>query len=140
MAATDITKALLKRAELRTTRKQTRGRAVKATYDAKNKRVVLELDTGIWIAFAADAAEALAGRSARELSTIEITPSGLGLHWPRLDADLYLPALLDGLLGTRKWVAAKLGASGGRARSRVKVASSRKNGKLGGRPRRVATG
>jgi hypothetical protein len=39
------------------------------------------------------------------LSKIEISPSGLGLHFPAIDADLYLPALLDGFLGSRRWMA-----------------------------------
>ena len=35
-----------------------------------------------------------------DLVDIEISPSGLGLHFPKLDADLYLPALLEGALGS----------------------------------------
>jgi hypothetical protein len=140
MAATDISKAVIKRAETRMAREQRRGRAVNARYDARNKRVLLELDTGLSIGFFAGDAEGLSGASARELSDIEISPSGLGLRWPRLDADIYLPSLLDGLLGSKKWVAAKLGAAGGRVKSRAKAASSRENGKRGGRPRKVAAG
>jgi hypothetical protein len=37
------------------------------------------------------------------LEPIEITPSGLGLHFPKLDADLYLPTLLEGVFGTRRF-------------------------------------
>ncbi|MEP6484832.1 MAG: DUF2442 domain-containing protein [Rudaea sp.] len=140
MATTDIAKAVLKRGEAKMLQEQRRGRAIKARYDARTARVVLDLDSGLSIAFESKLAEGLAGASARDLSDIEITPSGLGLHWPRLDADLYLPALLNGLLGSKKWVAAKLGAAGGRARSRAKAASSRENGKRGGRPRKVAAG
>ncbi|MBQ1763160.1 MAG: DUF2442 domain-containing protein, partial [Aquincola sp.] len=68
---------------------------------------------------------------------IEVSPSGLGLHVPALDADLYLPALLDGFFGSRKWMAASLGQAGGRASTQAKAAASRANGKLGGRPRKV---
>jgi hypothetical protein len=35
------------------------------------------------------------------------------LHWPKLDADLYAPALLQGIFGSRKWMtghAARLSA------------------------------
>ena len=39
----------------------------------------------------------LEGASSAALSEIEITPSGLGLHWPQLDVDLYLPSLLHGV-------------------------------------------
>ena len=138
MATTDITNAVVKRAESRMVREQRRGRAIQAAYNAKAKRIVVDLNTGLSISFHAGEAEGLAGASARDLADIQITPSGLGLHWPKLDADLYLPALLDGLLGSKKWLAAKLGAAGGRARSQAKAASARENGKRGGRPRKAA--
>jgi hypothetical protein len=73
-----------------------------------------------------------------QLAIIEISPSGLGLHFPKLDADLYLPTLLDGWLGSKRWTAARMGERGGRARTRAKRIASRENGKLGGRPRKVA--
>jgi hypothetical protein len=138
MAATDISKAIIKRAETRMVRERKRGRAVRARYDSKTRRIVLDLDTGLSLAFYPEAAQGLSKASARQLADIEITPSGLGLHWPRLDADIYLPALLEGLLGTKKWAAAKLGAAGGSTRSRAKAASARENGKRGGRPRKAA--
>lgn len=138
MAATDISKAVIKRAETRMVREQRRGRAVRAKYDPKTGRIVLDLDTGLSLAFRPEATQELCRASARQLADIQITPSGLGLHWPRLDADLYLPALLEGLLGTKKWAAAKLGAAGGSVKSRAKTASARENGKRGGRPRKAA--
>ena len=138
MVTTDITNAVIKRAESRMVREQRRGRAIKAAYDAKAKRIVVDLNTGLSISFHAGEAEGLAGASARDLADIQITPSGLGLHWPKLNADLYLPALLDGLLGSKKWLAAKLGAAGGSVRSQAKAASARENGKRGGRPRKAA--
>jgi hypothetical protein len=36
---------------------------------------------------------------------IEVSPLGLGLYLPKIDADLYLPPLLQGLLGSRDWMA-----------------------------------
>ena len=36
-----------------------------------------------------------------DLADAEISPSGLSVHFPKLDADLYLPALLEGFLGSR---------------------------------------
>jgi len=43
--------------------------------------------------------------------------TGLGLHWPKLDADVYVPALLQGVFGSKQWMAAQLGAVGGKARA-----------------------
>ena len=71
-----------------------------------------------------------------DLKTIEISPSGLGLYFPRLDADVYIPALLDGVFGSANWTARQMGASGGKARSTAKATAARENGKRGGRPRK----
>jgi hypothetical protein len=61
----------------------------------------------------------------------------LGLYWPLLDADLHVPSLLKGILGTRQWMR-ELGKAGGSVRSEKKAQSSKNNGKLGGRPRKSA--
>ena len=74
----------------------------------------------------------------RYLAEIEITPSGLGLHWPRLDADVYVPGFMKGIYGTRRWMAALLGAEGGKSSSPAKAAAARTNGAKGGRPRKQA--
>lgn len=113
------------------------GHAVAARFDRRNRRVVISLNTGVEIAFPAALAEGLADASAADLSEIEISPAGLGLHWPRLDADLYVPALLQGFLGTQTSMARQLGAAGGRVRSRAKAAAARANGRKGGRPRKA---
>jgi len=73
-----------------------------------------------------------------QLNEIEITPSGFGIHFPKLDADLYVPGLLEGFLGSKRWMASRLGQAGGQSRSSAKRAASRANGRLGGRPKKVA--
>ncbi len=112
-------------------------RAESAHYDAGRNRVIIRLTTGVEIGFAPRNVEGLEGASAADLKMIEIEAFGLGIHFPRIDADLYVPALLEGLLGSKRWMAAQLGAAGGRARSAAKSAASRANGKQGGRPRKV---
>jgi hypothetical protein len=119
-------------------RRTTEPVAVSARYDRRIGRVVIRLSSGLDVAFAPRDAEGLEKAKPADLVAIEISPSGLGLHFPALDADLYLPALLEGFLGSRRWMAARLGQRGGRARSAAKAASSRANGKLGGRPRKGA--
>jgi len=108
--------------------------SVAARYDRQADRIVVTLNTAVDVSFSPRDAQGLEDASADELAVIEITPPGFGLHWPRLDADLYVPALLEGMLGSRRWMAARLGAAGGRSRSKAKAAASRENGKLGGRP------
>ena len=114
--------------------------AVAARYDRRISRVVVSLDTGLDITFSPHAAQGLERATPADLAPIEISPSGLGLHFPKLDADLYLPALLEGFLGSKKWMAARLGAQGGRTSTPAKAAASRANGKLGGRPRKRVAG
>ena len=114
------------------------GYAIAARYDRRSARIVIKLNTDVQISFPPRLAQGLAGASLDDLAVIEITQSGLGLHWPRLDADLYVPALLAGQLGSKQWIASQLGAIGGKARSQAKAASSRENGRKGGRPRKVA--
>ena len=112
--------------------------AVAARYDRRIGRVVVQLSTGLEIAFKSHDAQGLDQATPAQLATIEISSSGLGLHFPALDADVYLPALLDGFLGSRRWMAAAMGTAGGKATTEAKVAAARENGKLGGRPRKIA--
>ena len=116
------------------------GFAVSARYDRRSARVVVELNTGVQVAFPPRLAEGLADASPADLADIEITPTGLGLHWPKLDADLHVPSLLQGVLGSKRWMAAQLGAAGGRASTDAKTAAARENGRKGGRPRKVVGG
>jgi len=113
-------------------------RATAVRYDRRLDRVVVSLNSGLDVMFAPASAQGLEHARPTDLREIEITPTGLGLHFPKLDADIYLPGLLTGLLGSKKWAAARLGAVGGAVRSPAKAKSSRQNGRLGGRPKKHA--
>jgi hypothetical protein len=134
-----ITESDLERAEKRMAVLRDSGHAVSARYDRRRSRLVVELSTGVELTFPTRLAEGLTGASPDSLADIEISPAGLGLHWPGLDADLYVPALLQGVFGSKSWMARQLGAEGGRSRTIAKVAASRQNGRKGGRPRKAAT-
>jgi Protein of unknown function (DUF2442) len=108
--------------------------AVAAKYESGRIRV--ELNNGCAFEFPVAHAQDLAGAKVSDLRTIEISAAGLGLHWPKLDADLYVPSLVKGVLGTRQWMT-EIGAAGGRAATVAKAAAARANGKLGGRPRKA---
>lgn len=131
-----ITEQEFEQAERRMQTLRQHGHSIAARYDRRRSRVVVSLNTGVQVTFPAKLAEGLAGAAPDDLADIEISPSGLALHWPKLDADLYVPALLVGVFGSKRWMASQLGAAGGRARSPAKAASSRENGSKGGRPRR----
>jgi hypothetical protein len=115
-------------------------RAVSARYDRKSGRIVVDLSSRLSISFSPRDAQGLERAKASQLDKIEITPSGFGIHFPKLDADIYVPGLLEGFLGSKKWMAARMGQVGGQSRSRAKRAASRANGKLGGRPKKAARG
>jgi hypothetical protein len=96
-------------------------------------RIHVELDNGCAFKFPVSQAQELAGAKPVDLRQVEVTAAGLGLYWPTLDADLYVPNLLKGVLGTKRWMA-HIGASGGKAVSEAKSLAARQNGKRGGRP------
>src|SRR5262245_6487609 len=135
-----VTEGEFEQAETRMAELRGAGYAVAARFDRRRSRIIIGLSTGVEVAFPTRLAEGLAGAKADDLADIEISPSGLGLHWPRLDADIYVPGLLQGAFGSKKWLAAELGTVGGKARSSAKAAASRANGRKGGRPRKAAAG
>jgi hypothetical protein len=135
-----VTEQQLEEAEARMAESRAAGHVVSARYDRRRGRVVVALHTGIELTFPAALAEGLAEASDDKLADIEVSPAGLGLHWPQLNADLYVPALIQGVFGSERWMAKHLGAQGGRARTPAKVAAARANGRKGGRPRKSAAG
>lgn len=112
------------------------GHAITAEYEAGREQLVLGLGNGVTIMIPVQLVEGLAGAAAADLAEIEISPAGLGLYFPRLDADVYVPALMQGVFGSKRWMAAQLGAAGGRASNPAKAAAARRNGRRGGRPRK----
>ena len=107
-------------------------------FEAANARGAEKLrgPLAVDISFLPGAAQGLEGATGSDLDEIEVSPSGLGIHFPKLDADLYLPALLQGFMGSEKWAAARLGARGGKVKSEAKAIAARQNGSRGGRPKR----
>ncbi len=111
-------------------------RARSARYDAPTRRIEVELKNGAAFAFPTTLAGlGLESATPSQLARVEVDPSGEGLHWPEIDADVSAPAVFELLLGTAHIM--RLAARrAGSARSPRKTKSSRANGALGGRPRR----
>lgn len=135
MATIEVFETASRRAKERVAAQPT---AVSTRYDHRTRRIVIRLSSKLEVAFSPKDAQGLEDASPSQLDEIEVTPSGLGIHFPKLDADLYLPALLEGFLGPKQWMAKRLGAMGGKSRTAAKTSASRRNGRLGGRPRKVA--
>lgn len=78
---------------------------ITARYQRTIRRLSLELITGLKVSIPVDRLEGLAGAKSSELCDMELSPSRLGIHWPQLDADVYIPGVLHGTFGSKKWMA-----------------------------------
>ncbi|WP_312796641.1 DUF2442 domain-containing protein [Tianweitania sp.] len=117
---------------------ETEPRAEHARFNVKTRRIEIELINGCSYAFPAALVEDLQDADEADLEIVEIEGGGLNLHWPRLDVDLYVPALIAGIFGTRTWMNRALARHAGRQTSSAKAAAARANGAKGGRPKKVA--
>lgn len=116
---------------------ETEPRATSARYDRRSGRVVIDLVNGCTYAFPARLVQDLQGASGDDLANVEVEGLGFDLHWPALDVDLYVPALVAGLFGTRDWTTKELARRAGQTKTPAKAAAARANGTKGGRPRKA---
>jgi len=105
--------------------------AVEAHYDRETSKLMITLSSGVELLIPSHLAEGICDAHPDDLEDIELSPTGLGLHFPRLDADLYVPGLLAGALGSRSFMAAQA-AKGASAKPPAKAVAARP--RLGGRP------
>jgi Protein of unknown function (DUF2442) len=130
-----ITREQIKAANKRGSAAIARGPVARAArYDARRALIVISLEGGCEFSFPTVLAEGLTDAPRSKLKKIEISPNGLGLHWPQLDADLYVPALIEDAFGSRRWMQ-HIGELGSSARSAAKAKAARENGTRGGRPK-----
>jgi hypothetical protein len=109
--------------------------AVSVRYDRRVARIIISLSSNLELSFSPKNAQGLENANHADFLGAEISPSGLGIYFPKLDVDIYIPALLEGFLGSKKWLATENGRKGGKASTASKAVAARKNGKLGGRPK-----
>ncbi len=112
-------------------------RAVAAHYDHTTKRVVLELSNGTSFAFPANLVHGLEKATRAQRAAVELSPSGSGVIWYALDADMSVPGILAASF-RQAGLASFLGAAGGAVKSKAKARAARANGAKGGRPRTKA--
>jgi hypothetical protein len=101
--------------------------AVRVRFDRRNGELANLMSPGIRLSFDAREAHGLENASDDDLAEVEIEGAGSSIYFPRLDADFSVPRLLEGFLGPMEWT-----------RRERRAEASRENGKLGGRPRKVA--
>ncbi len=115
-------------------------RARVARFNPATGRVEVDLANGCTYAFPPQLVEDLQHATPEALADIEVDGLGFNLHWPALDVDLYVPALVSGIFGTRAWLTRALARAAGQPTSPAKAASARANGAKGGRPRKALAG
>jgi hypothetical protein len=121
-------------AAIELSRRSQQPRAVAVRYDALEDAVVVRFDNGNSLHVLRANLQGLENATVDQVSDVVIEGPGTGLHWPHLDVDHYIPALLEGVFGTRRWMS-DLGRKGGARTSAAKSAAARANGRRGGRPR-----
>ncbi|PPD54924.1 MAG: hypothetical protein CTY12_02125 [Methylotenera sp.] len=67
---------------------------ISVQYDRQTGKIVITLANGVSIVFAPTLIKGLEGAAAEDFEDAEISPSGLGIHFPKIDADLYVPSLV----------------------------------------------
>jgi hypothetical protein len=105
-------------------------------FNRSSSKLVVWLNNGCEVGLPLEAIKGLEEANPAELAAYEISPSGQGIHFPAIDADIFVPSLLHTVFQSRKWLAATNGKLGGQSKSTAKAEAARQNGKLGGRPRK----
>jgi hypothetical protein len=114
-----------------------RPKAIAATYRAQDDVFAIKLATGVELAIPRTLLQGLESATPEQAGKVEIWGPGSSLHWESLDVDHYIPSLIEGIFGNRRWMS-EIGKRGGIARSEAKTRAARKNGRKGGRPSKKA--
>ena len=72
-------------------------RAVAARYLPVRDRIEIDLASGWSVQVPRSFSARLATASVHDCERVEIVDSGLGLHWPELDEDWYVPTVIEAL-------------------------------------------
>ncbi len=107
-----------------------------AVYVPRLKLLIVELTNGRRLALPIEDLQGLENATAKQLQKIKIFALGTEISFPEIDVDLYVPSLIEGVYGNRRWMS-ELGKRGGSAKTEAKQAASRANGAKGGRPRKT---
>jgi hypothetical protein len=108
---------------------------VEARYDETRDAIDLRFRSGGSMTIPRQIVPGLENAPPSALGSIRVSPAGDALSWLALNADVYVPGLVERVFGTALFARAT-GQRGGKRRSRAKAAAARANGSKGGRPRK----
>lgn len=97
----EISEVVFDRSKRRLRKIRADGYALLVRYQRRTRRIEVQISGGLRLTLSPRMVPGLSGASVADLSRIEISVTGLGLHWPALDVDLYIPELLRGNIGAR---------------------------------------
>lgn len=109
----------------------------RVSYAPKRDVVTLRLSTGALLEIPRLSIKELRGLNSGQLQALKPDNAGTTLSQRDLDIDIYLPGLLSEVLGVKP--GAVLGRKGGTSRSAAKRRAAQRNGRRGGRPKRIST-
>ncbi len=104
-------------------------------YVPRHKILIVGLSNGRRLTIPIEDIQGLSKATTKQLQKHELLGRGTGIYFPEIDAPVYVPGLIEGIYGTRSWMA-QLGVKGGSAKTTAKRRASRANGAKGGRPRK----
>jgi hypothetical protein len=113
--------------------------AVAASYDPVGDAIAIRFADGVELRLPRRLVQGLQHATPDQLRRIKTDGPGTGLVWPALGVAHYVPGLVAGVFGTRRWMA-EIGRRGGVRRTKAKTLAARANGAKGGRPRRARSG
>jgi hypothetical protein len=109
---------------------------VTAEYIAKWDLFIVALTDDSPLVLPRERSQGLERASEAQLANLQVLALGTSLHWEDLDFDLYVPALVAGIYGTKQRMS-RIGRSGGKVKSDTKALAAKNNGLKGGRPSRT---
>ena len=102
-----------------------RPKAVAVKYRAKDDVIAIKLATGVELLIPRKLLQGLEDATPEQVGEVQILGPGSSLHWESLDVDHYVPSLIEGVFGNRRWMS-ELGKRGGKARTAAKARAARK--------------
>ena len=78
--------------------------AMKVEFLPEVHLLLLHLKNGQRLAIPVEDLEELAEATDEQLATIELLGPGTGIHFPAFDGNLYVPYLVEGSRGSKRWM------------------------------------